>query len=153
MTKPAKKPIVKKRGFPSPDNRVGEKARHPKQHGRKLDKETILTLIVKYEGNVSRVADALGTSRYTIMERARADVDIDKAIKDARDRLIDDIEQSVFSRARDTKDTALQCFVLKTQGRHRGWDQDEGARMAKDIAAEAFAFITNQTKNPAEPTK
>lgn len=147
-----KKPIIKKRTQYA-RNPVGNKAKPPLQNGRKIDREAILALIKKYDGNVSRVADALGTTRNTIHDRCMADSELGIALKNARERLIDDVEQSVLSRAREGKDTALQAFVLKTQGRHRGWDQDEGAKLARDIASEAFAFITNQTKNPAEGHK
>lgn len=147
-----KKPIIRK-NHQYARNPIGNKAKPPLQHGRKIDRETILTLIKKYDGNVSKVGDALGTTRHTIRERCDADAELGKALKDARERLIDDVEQSVLSRAREGKDTALQAFVLKTQGRHRGWDQDDGVRMARDIASEAFAFITNQSKHPVEQSK
>lgn len=71
----------------------------------------------------------------------------------SRERWIDDIEESVLSRAYDSNDTALQCFVLKTQGKHRGWEQSEAQNAAKDIATAAFDFIVNKSKNPAEPSK
>ena len=53
-------------------------------------------------------------------------------------------------RAIESNDTGLQCFILKTQGRSRGYDQDEMKNCAKDIATAAFDFIINKSKNPAE---
>ena len=140
--------------FPSvkKGNKLGEKAKRPKP-GIPLSKESILKLITKHKGNLSRVADALGTTRVSVRNRINSDKEMQDALSEARERWIDDIEESVLSRANETNDTALQCFVLKTQGRHRGWDQDDNKNAAKDIATAAFDFIINKSKNPAEPSK
>ena len=141
-------------GFPSvaKGNKIGEKAKSPKP-GVPLDKNQILTLIVQTHGNLSRVADALGTTRGTVRRRCDNDPELKQALEDARERIIDKLEESVWDRALDSKDTALQLFLLKTQARHRGYDQDEVKNAAKDIATAAFDFIVNKSKNPAEPSK
>lgn len=141
-------------GFPSKakGNQLGEKAKQP-HPGVPLDKDVMLELITKHKGNLSRVADAMGTNRYCIRRRCDADPELKEALESARERWLDDIEESVLSRASESNDTALQCFVLKTQGRHRGWEQDEAKHAAKDIATAAFDFIVNKSKNPAEPHK
>ena len=129
-------------------NKAGEPAKRPSS--APLKKADILMLIHRHRGNVSKVADALGCHRCTITAHANADPEIKEALTQARERWIDDIEDSVLSRAHESNDTALQCFVLKTQARHRGWDQDEVKNSAKDIATAAFDFILNKSKNPAE---
>ncbi len=140
-------------GFPSTKkgNKLGEKAKRPKP-GIPLVKETLLQLIQKHKGNLSRVADTLGTTRVTVRNRIANDPELKDCLDEARERWLDDIEESVLSRANESNDTALQCFVLKTQGKHRGWEQDENKNAAKDIATAAFDFIVNKTKNPAEPS-
>lgn len=140
--------------FPSvaKGNRVGDKARVPRP-GITLSKPAILELIRKLNGNLSRVADALGTTRHAIRNRCDNDTELKQALVDARERLIDQLEVSVWDRAVESNDTALQCFILKTQGRHRGWDQSEAQHTAKDIATAAFDFILNKSKNPAEHNK
>lgn len=120
--------------------------------GIPLVKETLLQLIKTHKGNLSRVADTLGTTRVAVRNRINADSELKAALDEARDRWLDDIEESVLSRANESNDTALQCFVLKTQGRHRGWEQDDNKSAAKDIATAAFDFIVNKSKNPAEPS-
>ncbi len=141
-------------GFPSvaKGNKIGEKAKRPKP-GIALDKTTLLTLIAKHGGNLSRVADALGSNRHTIRRRCDADKDLLDALETARERQIDELEESVWERAKESKDTTLQLFLLKTQARHRGYDQDEAKNTAKDIATAAFDFIINKSKNPAELSK
>lgn len=140
--------------FPSVEkgNQSGEIAKHPRP-GIPLNRNDILALIPKHRGNLSKIADCLGTTRGCVRRRCQDDPELKEALEDARERWIDDIEVSVLSRADETNDTALQCFVLKTQGRHRGWDQDEVKNTAKDIATAAFDYIVNKSKNPAEPTK
>lgn len=141
-------------GFPSikKGNKVGDKAKQPRP-GVPLDKNLLLNLIQETHGNLSRVADAIGSTRYSIRRRCEADPELKQALEDARERIIDELEESVWDRALESKDTALQLFLLKTQARHRGYDQDEVKNAAKDIATAAFDFIVNKSKNPAEPSK
>ena len=140
-------------GFPSiaKGNKIGEKAKRP-HPGIPLVKESLLELITKHKGNLSRVADSLGTTRVSVRNRINSDQELKDCLEESRERWLDDIEESVLSRANESNDTALQCFVLKTQGKHRGWEQDENKNAAKDIATAAFDFIVNKSKNPAEPS-
>ena len=140
-------------GFPSREkgNLIGEKAKRP-HPGIPLNKNTLLELIHSTHGNLSRVADALGTTRTSVRQRIKKDPELAEALEEARERIIDTLEESVWDRANSSKDTTLQLFLLKTQARHRGYDQDEAKNTAKDIATAAFDFIINRSKNPAEPT-
>lgn len=141
-------------GFPSKlkGNQIGEKAKRPLP-GIPLDKKVIEELIPKTSGNLSRIADMMGSTRGTVRRVVDSDEGLKQLLKDARERQIDDLEDSVFQRAVDSNDTTLQLFVLKTQGKHRGWEQSEAQNAAKDIATAAFDFIVNKSKNPAEPTQ
>lgn len=139
-------------GFPSKakGNLKGETAKQPRP-GIPLDKNLLLKLITEYHGNLSKVADCIGSTRYSIRDRCEKDPELMKCLEDARERRLDRIEQSVWDRAEDSNDTALQCFILKTQGRHRGWEQDDAKNTAKDIATAAFDFILNKSKSPTQP--
>ncbi len=134
-------------GFPSraKGNKLGDKAKRPKP-GIPLNKNTMLDLIVKHGGNLSRVADALGTTRGAIRRRCEDDKELGEALETARERQIDELEESVWDRAKNSNDTTLQLFLLKTQARHRGYDQDEAKNAAKDIATAAFDFIISKQK-------
>lgn len=138
-------------GFPSTakGNKLGEKAKRPKP-GIPLDKKLVGELIVKFAGNLSRVADSIGTTRGAIRNVVDKDAELAQLLKDCRERQLDELERSVFQRAVESNDTTLQLFVLKTQGKHRGWEQSEAQNAAKDIATAAFDFIVNKSKNPAE---
>lgn len=139
-------------GFPKGNQRRAEKARRPKL-GIPLDKKVIEQLIVTHTGNVSRVADAIGASRGGVRNFIDGHPDLVDLLKQQRERQLDELERSVFDRAIDTNDTTLQLFLLKTQGKSRGYEQSEAQNAAKDIATAAFDFIVNKSKNPAESNR
>ena len=123
-------------------------AKRPKP-GIPLCKETILTLIKAHNGNISRVADQMGTTRHAIRNRCDLDPELGKALSDARERLLDDLEEHSWHRAQKG-DTTLSIFLLKTIGKGRGYEQDSAQQHAQDIAKAAFDFVLNKSKNPAE---
>lgn len=137
-------------GFPSvkKGNKLGEKAKQP-HPGVPLDKTMLLDLIKKYSGNLSRVADACGSHRHVIRRKCEKDPELGEALENARERMIDELEKSCWEDAIKNRDTALRCFLLKTQAKHRGYDQDEAKNAAKDIATAAFDFIISKQAKPS----
>ncbi len=140
--------------FPSKEkgNKKGEIAKSPRP-GIPLKKEQVQPLISKLHGNLSRIADSIGSNRYTLRRFIEKDEELKQELEEARERILDELEDVTWQDAIDNKDPAMRCFLLKTRGRHRGYDQDDNKNMAKDIATAAFDFIINKSKNPAEPTK
>ena len=134
-------------GFPTvaKGNKKGEGAKQP-HPGVPLDKSTILKLLKEEGGNLSRVADRMGTDRHCVRRRCDNDEELGIALENARERRIDDLERSCWDDAIENRDTALRCFLLKTQAKHRGYDQDESKNTAKDIATAAFNFILDKAK-------
>lgn len=106
----------------------------------------MLDLIPKYDGNLSKIADIMGTTRYTLRDRCDKDPELMRALEEARERKLDRLEAAVYERAEEGNDTTLQIFLLKTQGKHRGFDQSESQHTAKDIATAAFDYIINKDK-------
>lgn len=139
-------------GFPKGDQRRASKSKRP-HPGVALDKKVIAELIIKHTGNISRVADALGSNRYVIQRIVANDEELKILVAQQRERQLDELEQSCFDRAIETNDTTLQLFLLKTQGKARGYEQSEAQNAAKDIATAAFDFIVNKSKNPAESNR
>ncbi len=136
-------------GFPKPNvNKIADVARKPKP-GCPLDFNTIQKLIHEQHGNVSRVADRIGTSRGAVRQFIDRHPELQEQLKQERERQLDELEQSCFDRAMESNDTGLQAFLLKTQGRHRGYDQSEAQHTAKDIATAAFDYILNKSKPTA----
>lgn len=134
---------------PIKPRRAGEPALRP-QKGIHIHNDDIADLLQKYRGHMGLVADAIGCDRHTIYRRVKNDPILQQIYTDARERWIDDVEQSVLQRAVETGDTGIQCFVLKTQAKHRGWAQEDTLTTAKDLAKAAMEFVLNRSKNPAE---
>lgn len=132
-------------GFPSTakGNRRADKCKRPRP-GIPLDQKLVAKLIIEHTGNVSRVADSIGTERGVIRRLIDRNPDLQELLKQQRERQLDQLEQSCFDRAIQTNDTTLQLFLLKTQGRSRGYDQDEARNAAKDVANAAFEFILSK---------
>ena len=138
-------------GFPSvkKGNKKGEPAKRPKL-GIPLDKEVIASLITHCKGNVSHVADRLGASRGGVRNFIDRHPELQQLLKDCRERQLDELEASVFDRAIESNDTTLQLFLLKTQGKHRGYEQSEAQHAAKDIATAAFDFIISKQQEQSK---
>ncbi len=130
----------------------GEKAKSPKP-GIPLNKQQILDLIPRCKGNLSMIADLLGTTRGCVRRHCQADATLTEALEDARERRIDELEAATLDDALDHQDATMRIFLLKTIGKHRGYEQSEAQNAAKDIATAAFDFIVNKSKNPAEQGK
>lgn len=135
--------------FPKPSKRLGEKAKSPKP-GVPLNKKQLLEMIPRYRGNISRIADALGCVRHTVRRAIDADQDLGKALEDARERRIDELEEQTHMDALERQDATMRIFLLKTLGRHRGYDQDESHNTAQNIAKAAFDFVLNRSKSPVD---
>jgi hypothetical protein len=136
--------------FPKGKQRLGETTRKPMK-GVPLKPEQVKPLIKKLNGNMSRIAESLGVTRGTLRYMIEHNPELSQDLEDARERVIDELEDVTWQDAIENKDPAMRCFLLKTRARHRGYDQDECKNMAKDIATAAFDFIVNKSKNPAEP--
>lgn len=134
-------------GYPKGDKKKGEPAKNPKP-GIPFNKAQILDLIPLHNGNLSRIADVIGSNRGGVRRFIQADPELSEALSTARERRVDTLEECVWDRAVREKDTTLQIFLLKTQARDRGYDQESSH--VSDIAREAFQYVVDRTKNPAE---
>jgi len=136
-------------GFPSTKkgNKLGDKALSPKP-GIPLLKEQIQPLIKKLNGNLSRIADSIGTTRGCVRRFIEKHDDLKEELETSRERVLDELEDAVWQDAIENRDPAMRCFLLKTRGKHRGYDQDDNKTMAKDIATAAFDFILSKSDKP-----
>ena len=139
-------------GFPKGDKRTGEKTKRP-HPGVPLDIKLVDKLIKEHTGNVSRVADTLGVCRGVIRRLIDKQESLQITLKQARERQLDELEKSCFDRAIETNDTTLQLFLLKTQGKSRGYDQNEAQHAARDIATAAFDFIVSKQQEQDNSSK
>lgn len=116
--------------------------------GVPLDKEKIKELLIKYRGNITRCAVALKCARHSINRLIRTDPSLKEVLDDARERVIDEVEDAFTQKAIDG-DTTASIFFLKTRARDRGYDQDFRSDI-EAVTRAALDFALNKTKNPAE---
>jgi len=126
---------------------LGSKAKSPKP-GVPLNRERILELIPKLNGNLSRIADLMSTHRHTVRHRIDSDPELKQALDNARERRIDELEEQTHIDALERQDATMRIFLLKTLGKNRGYDQEESRSMLQDITRTAFEFVLNKSKNP-----
>ena len=130
---------------------LAQKAKRPGVPGVALVKsvsvDKVKELILQGRGNISRVADAIGTCRGTIARMVDRHPELQEALAQARERFVDDIEEAAIEAACDGRDGILKIFMLKTQGRKRGYEQGETRDVANDIAKAAFSYVLDKTKD------
>lgn len=129
-------------------NIVGdENARQPVP-GVPIDREKLKYLIIKHKGNLARCAHALGCARGSLKRIVATDASVKEILEDARERVIDEVEDS-FTRRAIAGDTTAAIFFLKTRGRERGYDQDFRADI-EAVTRAALSYALNKSRNPAE---
>ena len=124
-----------------------DKAARPKP-GIPLDKAKIAELLIKHRGNLTRVAVAMGTSRTAVRTVCNANPELKHVLDEARERIVDDIEDAFLDKA-IAGDTTSQIFFLKTRARDRGYDQDFRADI-EGVTRTALQWALNKSRNPAE---
>lgn len=117
--------------------------------GVPLDKEKVKEQIMKYRGNLTKAATALKCARQSINRLSKTHPDIQEVIEEARERVVDEVEDSFLKKAISGTDTTAQIFFLKTRARDRGYDQEFRSNM-DTVARAALDFALNKSRNPAE---
>jgi len=124
------------------------KSEYKEKAGVALDKEKVKEQIIKYKGNLTKVAQAFKCSRTSIQRVVRVNPEIKEVVEEARERVIDDVEDAFINKALKG-DTTASIFFLKTRARERGYDQDFRADM-ESVTRAALDFALNKSRNPAE---
>jgi AcrR family transcriptional regulator len=86
----------------------------------KLTVDKVKGLIDEMMGNVSMVARTLNVSRTTLYNYINSHATVKQALDEAREKMIDNVESKLYSKALDG-DTTAMIFFLKTQGKLRGY--------------------------------
>ena len=86
----------------------------------KITTDALIKLIDDTSGNLSVVARALNVNRSTVYRFIENHPTCKVALDEAREKMIDNVESKLYSKALDG-DTTSMIFFLKTQGKHRGY--------------------------------
>ncbi len=86
--------------------------------------DELVGLIESHRGNVSAIARAKKISRHTVQARIDESTIAQRALADARERFVDDVEAALYDNALDGNVSA-QIFVMKAHpvARKRGWTE------------------------------
>jgi hypothetical protein len=79
-------------------------------------------LVERYKGNIAAIARHFGVSRGTIYNRMAESVTLKAAMEDERQTMLDNAESALYKQAMEGNTTAL-IFLLKTQGKQRGYTE------------------------------
>ncbi len=87
---------------------------------KELDANSVIALVNLHQGNLSAVAKRLGCARGTLYSFISKHATCQKALKDARETLLDGVESILYNAALSGEPWAV-TLVLKAQGRSRGY--------------------------------
>lgn len=87
---------------------------------KRFPKSRVMELLRISFGNLSATARALGCSRSDLVEAIAASPELQAAVQEARETLVDVAEARLLDLVRKGDVTAT-AFYLKTKGRNRGW--------------------------------
>jgi len=111
-----------------------------------LKAEKILPLIEEYNGNLSLVARKLGVSRTTVYKFMEDRPTIKQALSEAREKMVDNVESKLYSKALDG-DTTAMIFFLKTQGKSRGYVERQEVTGAESAPIELIVRYADKKPN------
>ena len=86
----------------------------------KVTKETLINAIQQGKGIVYHICRGLDISRQAFYKRVNNDEELQEALHDARQEIIDFAESKLLELIRDGNQNAIM-FFLKTVGRERGY--------------------------------
>jgi len=103
--------------------------------------DELTRLIREHRGNVSAIARAKRCSRHTVQARIDESVLAGRALDDARESFVDEVEAALYANALDGN-VAAQIFVMKAHpaAKRRGWSE-----RTEHTGAEGGAVVINMT--------
>lgn len=87
--------------------------------------ESLIDLIAEHRGNVAAIGRAVGHHRHTVQARIDESVLAGRALVDARESRIDEVERALYEEAIDARNIAALIFILKADpvAKRRGWGE------------------------------
>jgi hypothetical protein len=85
-----------------------------------LTEETVEDALREFDGNMAAVGRKFGVSRQGVWDFVQHHQVLQQVVLEVKETFIDDIEGALYRGAKEGNTTA-QIFILKTQGRARGY--------------------------------
>lgn len=107
----------------------------------KFKKDAVITALRQHEGLLNRAAESLGGTRQGLAKFIKKHADLIEMVEDYRLIRVEAAEETVFGAVRNGNLSAAM-FVLKTQGRDRGWVEGRQMDVARAAPSpEALAIL------------
>lgn len=102
--------------------------------GRKpiLSVPLVAAALVRERGNVAAVARSFGVARSSVAELVDAHEDLRRVVRDAREAMKDEAEDSLCRAVRKGEAWAV-CFFLKTQAKDRGYIERQEIEQSEPV--------------------
>jgi hypothetical protein len=119
---------------------------HNMLYRSELNEKTIGDTLVKHRGVVAHVIRELKISRETFNRRTKEFPNLITIMNHERDNILDCVEEKLFDEALNGN-VAAQTFILRTQGKFRGWSERveitgaNGGAIALDVFATALSKV------------
>jgi hypothetical protein len=132
---------------------------HAKNYMAHVSVESIAPLIDLHRGNIAAIARQLNVARGTVWDRIKTSPELQAALVDARESMLDDAVASLHNKVL-SGDTIALIFFLKTQGWRRGFaerkqldvsvNEMEGHTAASDDTMTLQKWQAQQQRNIAQ---
>lgn len=87
---------------------------------KRLTKSKVKDLLKQAHGNYAAIARAYGVSRQAVRQFVERDAELAEMATEARETMLDNAESKLYTEAM-AGNTAALIFLLKTQGKRRGY--------------------------------
>lgn len=87
-----------------------------------ISQKAIEKAIIKYKGNITKVAQSFEVTRGAIQKRVSKSSTLKKTLQDSRDMRNDSVRDVLYEQAVDEGNTTAAIFIAKTQ---MGWKETQ----------------------------
>ncbi len=110
-----------------------------------ISQKAIAQAIKDYRGNVTRVAESFGVTRWAIDKRVGKSPTLKKVLQDARDSRNDSVRDVLYEEAVNNRNITAAIFIAKTQ---LGWVEKRAVDVTSDNKPLGGIRIYLPEKNP-----
>jgi hypothetical protein len=110
----------------------------------RIPSQTVAEVLRDVRGNLSVAAQKIGVDRTTMYNYIESHPELKEVLKEARETMLDHAESSLYRAVLDGEGWGV-CFLLKTQGKSRGYIERQEL-----TGAEGFPLMNQTNKTPLE---
>lgn len=116
--------------------------------GRKYDTELILAAIEGSGGVTNAIAAKLGVHRWTVWNWLKDDEDLQRAVREEQERMLDTAESNLLKAVKKGDPWAIRYF-LSRKGKHRGYTTSVEVRGELNQRGEVHLYLPDNGRDDA----